>query len=118
MSRWEPQRCHHGKQGLAGGCEACFEEHSHLSHIATQRAAMETVATDLKTRAGKIWADASENGSEYQVAEAVRELGREYEKRAKKFSDEQDALLKQAEKDREKAKELRQEAEANQRAKR
>lgn len=110
MSRWEPDLCHHEKQGLAGGCEECYDESTELTSIATQRVTLESVVAKLKARAAKLWINASEYTDNGKIAEEVRNLARDFEKEAKEFSAKQDELLKRDEKNRQRLAGLRKKA--------
>lgn len=87
---WTPSPCKHEKQGLAGGCEECFNEHQQLTAVAHERSGLERAARLIEEGA----VEAFRQGND-KWARCLRELRDALQGEAAKESKKQDELLKE-----------------------
>lgn len=91
MGTWKPEECAHGKMGLAGGCEQCYDQHAELTSIASQRVTLEGVVTIIIEAASKAFG-AGKDG----IAGYLRDvLAPPFKQQLAEVTKKQQALLKE-----------------------
>lgn len=89
MSSWKPEPCKHEKQGVAGGCEECFNDHMELGSVASERSGLSRAARIIEEGA----VEAFRRGND-EWARCLRELRDALNEEAAKEGKKQDALRK------------------------
>jgi hypothetical protein len=88
VGNWKPEPCKHEKQGIAGGCEECFNEHQELTAVASTKEGLERAARFIEEGA----VEAFRQGND-KWAKCLRELRDALNEEASKEGQKQDALL-------------------------
>lgn len=87
---WKPEPCAHDNQGLAGGCESCFEQAQTLTAVAHTRGGIERAVSIVEGGA----VEAFRQGND-AWAKCLRGLRDALQEEADKEGEKQGALLQE-----------------------